>query len=365
MGYSAERCQIVKDAYDKGIHTTDDLMAATGLPRSTVNDIKTNLRNKGEIGPKTEEELKIHSRKGILNNSTMQMIEEINKLLAVVHPQTVRQVFYGLVVKELVENLKTEYANVSNWITNGRLQDLIPWEYIEDRTRAPQRLNFHDSLEEFAFQVSRWYRSNWWQQQERRIVFWCEKDALAGVIWPVVRDYGVPMYIGKGFDSWSSIKDAAEDFGTGEDVTILYAGDLDTAGVFINESLMSRLARLGCHPEMVRIALNPEQQEKWKLKASYAKRAVSKLELPEGEVSQGVKAWATRVKKFIEEYGDIAIELDAIPPLEFRKLIKEEIESRIDLPALRTAQAKDECARERIQEAIEDVYLADCSDEDE
>jgi hypothetical protein len=356
-----ENVQKVKDSYDQGLRTNPEIENATGLGPACINNIRTQLRKEGYW---TATPI-YGSRKGVLNSSTMEMIEEMKLLLKVINPQSVRQIFYGLVVKELIENTKNAYASVSGWVTTARLKGMIPWDYVVDRTRTPQRLNMYEDLEDFARYAAYWYRSNWWKDQEQRIIFWCEKDALSGVIWPVVKDYGVPLYVGKGFDSWSSIKDAADDFGTGENVTILYAGDLDTAGVFINQSLMNRLAKLGCHPTMERIALNPEHIEKWDLKASYAKRSLSKEQMEDGEGTHGERAWCTRVDKFVKEYGDIAVELDAIPPLEFRKLIKEEIENRIDLPALRVAQAKDECAKERIQEAIEDVYLDDCGNEEE
>lgn len=345
-------------AYDSGLRSTDDLMTATGLSRTCVTSRAKEFREAGIWEPLP---IGFNSRKGILNKSTMEKIEEIKKLLDVIYPQSVRQIFYGLVVKGIVENKKTEYSNVSNWCTSARLKGFIPWDRIVDRTRKPQVLSMFANVDEFAINAAYWYRSNWWKEQERRVVFWCEKDALAGVIWPVVREYGIPLYIGKGFDSWSAIKSAAEDFGDGENVTIIYAGDLDTAGVIINRSLINRLARLECYPTLERIALEPDQIDRWNLQPSYAKRLVSKEEIEEGAVlSQGAKAWDTRVDKFVAEYGDIAVELDAIPPLEFRKLIKEEVESKIDLAALNKAKKKDECMKKRIQAAIEDIDEDDC-----
>lgn len=345
-------------AYDSGLRSTEDLMVATGLSKTCVLSRAKEFRDAGIWEPLPKG---YNSRKGILNKSTLEKIGEIKILLDVIYPQSVRQIFYGLVVKGIVKNLKSEYANVSNWCTSARLKGYIPWNRIVDRTRSPHVLSMFDDVDEFAQNAAYWYRSNWWKEQERRIVFWCEKDALSGVIWPVVKEYGIPLYVGKGFDSWSAIKTAADDFGDGENVTILYAGDLDTAGVIINRSLINRLAELKCYPTLERIALEPDQIDRWKLQPSYAKRLVSKEEIAEGAVlSPGAKAWDTRVDAFVAEYGDIAVELDAIPPLEFRKLIKGEVESRIDLAALSKAKKKDECMKERIQMAIEAIDEDDC-----
>ncbi len=45
---------------------------------------------------------------------------------------------------------------------------------------------------------------------------WLEKDALSGIFQGALRPYGVTLDVGRGFDSATSAKDAADRFGDGE-----------------------------------------------------------------------------------------------------------------------------------------------------
>jgi len=71
---------------------------------------------------------------------------------------------------------------------------------------------------------------------------WLEKDALSGIFKDVLDPYGVTLNVGRGYDGWSSIHDAAERYGDGDEVTVLYYGDHDPSGENMFKSLRKRLA---------------------------------------------------------------------------------------------------------------------------
>src|SRR5436853_99080 len=79
--------------------------------------------------------------KGIANMAkqakTLQMIDQAYKILAAVHPMTVRQVYYQLVSRQVIKNSRSTYQAVSNALVDARLDGVIPWEWVEDRTRRP------------------------------------------------------------------------------------------------------------------------------------------------------------------------------------------------------------------------------------
>jgi hypothetical protein len=48
---------------------------------------------------------------------------------------TLRQIFYQLVSRGVIENSERSYKNVGNLVNNARLAGLIDWLAVEDRTR--------------------------------------------------------------------------------------------------------------------------------------------------------------------------------------------------------------------------------------
>jgi hypothetical protein len=56
---------------------------------------------------------------------------------------------------------------------------------------------------------------------------WCEKDALSGIFEEVLSPYGVTLNVGRGYDGWSSVKDAADRYGRRGGAKIVYFGDYD------------------------------------------------------------------------------------------------------------------------------------------
>ena len=54
------------------------------------------------------------------------------------HKLTVRQLFYQMVGKAIIENNYSAYRRIGTLLKNGRLSGLVDWEIIEDRLRKPQ-----------------------------------------------------------------------------------------------------------------------------------------------------------------------------------------------------------------------------------
>jgi hypothetical protein len=69
---------------------------------------------------------------------TEALIEAAAAILAEHHPMTVRQVFYRLVSRQVIENTRSAYQAVSKALVAARRDGLIPWEPIEDRFRQPR-----------------------------------------------------------------------------------------------------------------------------------------------------------------------------------------------------------------------------------
>lgn len=239
-------------------------------------------------------------------------------------PMTVRQVFYQLVAKQIIKNSRSQYQAVSNILVQARKAEIIPWDWIEDRLRRPRHVSMWSDLTDFGDTVMGAYRRDVWVNQPTYIEVWVEKDALSGILEDAIRDYGVTLNVGRGYDGWDSIHNAATRFKEKEVPTvILYFGDFDPSGEDMVRSLCERLGFFGCEPELIKCALTEKDIETYNLPPDLTKKKDS------------------RQKAFVEKYGDVSVELDALPVDVLRDRIVEQVESRMNLDELAKVKRKE------------------------
>ena len=266
---------------------------------------------------------------------TLAMLDVAQEVLRETHPMTVRQVYYQLVSRQVIKNNRSQYSAVSNLLRDARKDGVIPWEWIEDRTRRPRPVQMWDDLADFIETVRRAYRRDVWPAQPGYLEVWLEKDALSGIFEDVLQRYGVTLNVGKGYDGWDSIHNAADRYKDGDGVTVLYFGDLDPSGEDMVRSLRARLAFLDCNPEIVKCALTRDDVRRYNLPPDFAKKT------------------DTRRAKFVAEHGDIAVELDALPVAVLRSRLVTEIEARLDLDALEEVRRLERLDRGRLSSILE------------
>ncbi len=264
---------------------------------------------------------------------TLQLIETATAILAEHNPMTVRQVYYQLVSRQVVKNSRSSYQSVSKALVAARREETVPWEWIEDRLRKPRRVPMWSGLAEFC--EPDLYRRDVWPMQPSYLECWLEKDALSGIFEDVLDLYGVTLNVGRGYDGWDSIHNAAERFGSGEGASIIYFGDFDPSGEDMVRSLTERLATFGCRPEIVKCALTADDIRRYELPSDFTKKSDS------------------RSGAFVAKHGDMAVELDALPDQVLRNRLKEEVESRMDLAALATVREEDAAERARLLDLVE------------
>jgi len=269
------------------------------------------------------------------HQKTTTLLETAYSILTAHNPMTVRQVYYQLVSRQVIENRKSQYDAVSRVWVSARKEGFIPWEWIEDRLRRPRAVSMWDSLSDFGDTVLSSYRRDVWNRQPCYIEAWLEKDALSGIFEDLLEPYGVTLNVGRGYDGWDSIRNAAERYGTGEGVAVLYFGDFDPSGEDMARSLKKRLSFFESRPEIVKCALTYEDIALYNLPPDFT------------------KATDTRQKGFVAKYGDIAVELDALPVDVLTKRITNEVESRMDLNALAETKRVEETERTRLANAIQ------------
>jgi len=268
------------------------------------------------------------------HRKTKIILDMAGEILAEHHPMTVRQVYYQLVSRQVIKNNRGQYQAVSNALVWARKEEIIPWEWIEDRLRRPREVSMWDNLSDFGNTVLTAYRLNTWINQPCYFEFWLEKDALSGLFEALLKPYGVTLNVGRGYDGWDSIRNAANRLGVGEETAILYFGDFDPSGEDMVRSLKERLRFFECEPEICKCALTFEDVKQYNLPPDFT------------------KASDTRSKGFIAKYGDIAVELDALPSEILKERIIEAIEERMDLDELESTKRTEEIEKERLSQVI-------------
>ena len=269
---------------------------------------------------------------------TVRIIEIAYDILKIHHPMTVRQIYYQLVSRQVIENNRGQYQAVSNALVDARKDGLIPWEWIEDRLRRPRMVSMWDDLTSFADTARAAYRRDVWSLQPRYVEVWLEKDALSGIFEDMLRPYGVTLNVGRGYDGWDSIHNAADRYETWDRVDVLYFGDFDPSGEDMVRSLRERLRFFGCCPDIVKVALTAADVKRYDLPPDFT------------------KATDTRRAAFVAVHGDVAVELDALPVDVLKTRLREEVEARLNMDALnavRQHEARDKKLLVRALKGIE------------
>lgn len=256
---------------------------------------------------------------------------------------TLRQLYYQMVAKGFIENNQREYDKLGRLVNQGRLQGLVSWSAIEDRTRSLRGLQTFETPESAVERVARSYRRDLWANQEWRPEVWIEKDALSGVIQGVCNRHRVDFFACRGHVSqsemWRAGQRLADYVQKGQRPIIFHLGDHDPSGVHMTQDNRDRLTMFAGVPvTVVRLALNMDQIEELK------------------PVENPVKMTDTRKDDYIARFGTMSSwELDALDPAYIDRLIHENVDRLKD---------PDMWDRDLLREVQEREYLADIANID-
>ena len=265
---------------------------------------------------------------------SIDLIDHSYRILAAMHPATVRGVAYQLFTRDLIENMGDKCVrNVSRMIVIAREKGIIPWEWIVDETRQEGRVSSWNGLGDFGETVVRGYRKDFWQHQDLWIKVFSEKATVGGIVRPILDEFAVGFQVLHGFGSATSLHDVAEESLTGERyLEILYIGDFDPSGMHMSEvDLPGRVEKYGGVVDITRIALT------W----ADCTDALSPF-------SVETKSRDPRYAWFKRNYGARCWELDAMNPNDLRRRLRNEITRRLDLDAWAHCQTTEAAERESL-----------------
>jgi len=316
----------------------------------------------------------IEYQKTNFRQRTLEIIETANSIIeeyqAESYDLTLRQLYYQFIARDLfpegrrwkwtgkrwikdpngTKNAPPNYKWLGTLINDGRLAGLIDWNSIVERTRQHEKNSHWDSPAEIIASAAEGYGIDTRVDQDLYIEVWVEKDALISVIERACQPLDVGYFSCRGYVSQSAMWRAAcritkqidrtyyesEMMGL-RNAVVLHLGDHDPSGINMTEDIQNRLDMFGAMVNVVRIALNKEQVEKYQ------------------PPPNPVKQTDSRSGDYEIEYGDECWELDALDPRVITKLIEKHVQQRTDQFKRDALIEKQEADREKLQEISDNL----------
>lgn len=295
---------------------------------------------------------------------------------------TLRQLYYQLVKDNIIPNQEKQYKRLSALLSDARLMGFIDWSAIEDRIRVPRMPSEFENLDELVDAALASYRLPRWRDQPYYCELWVEKDALAGILQPLAREFHVPMMVNRGYSSQTAMYDAGKRFllgcygaklpymtlaqflkGTEEgdkagasafmkevqmlnreklpeakkEAILFYLGDHDPSGEDMVRDIQERLEMYGVTLDVRKLALTMDQVKEYDPPPNPAKMT------------------DPRAAKYVDEHGATSWEVDALGPDVLDQLIRDSFEAVIDSDKMEAIKEEEEADKELLRTAVKSV----------
>ena len=118
----------------------------------------------------------------------VKIIEIVEEYRQAGYRMTLRQLYYQLVARVIIENKLSEYSKLSRLLTDARLMGLIDWDFIEDRVRVSKMPSQWENISDLIDSAISAFRLERWNNQDYYVEVMVEKNALIGVLEPVCEE---------------------------------------------------------------------------------------------------------------------------------------------------------------------------------
>jgi hypothetical protein len=334
-------------------------------PTEAHRALREHRKKQAEVSAET---IKIvgHKRRARITDAKQPLLDAILRIIEDLKgfwPLSDRQIHYQLLSDPpLIHASKPEsryannlesYKSCTEIVTRARLEGLIAWEAIDDPTRPvtlwsvhrDQSLFFREQLDGFL----KGYARDLMQSQPNHVEIVAEKLTVETIVQDVAMDYGIPVTVGRGYSSTPPRWKMAQRYQASgkEKLILMVVSDFDPEGEDICHSFARSMRDdFGVRAiEPIKVALTHEQ--------------VLELGLPPNFKA---KEKSSRFRRFVEKYGDDVFELEAVPPETLQRIIRETIDSVIDVEAFNAEierEKKDaahlDATRKTVHEALRDI----------
>ncbi len=254
-------------------------------------------------------------------------------------PLTIRQVHYNLLNKPPLittpkqskfsvehyryKNNQTSYDALISLLKAARYEGQVSIDCIDDPTRPTYIRAGYSSLADFIeteMDGFLWgYNYNRQLDQPRHVEVLGEKNTLIQILKPVCDEHYVPLSIGRGFACLPLIRDIAGRFKKSGKaaMTLIVVSDLDPEGLELADDAIRSLRDL------------------WNIPVDYHRAAVTQQHVAElglAEDSNPAKVMSVNFDRFVAKTGsDKTWELEALPPMFLRDLVRDAIVENMDM----------------------------------
>ena len=269
-------------------------------------------------------------------------------------PVTVRQLYYQAEVHGAPGIDKTEsgYDKIQRQVLDLRRAGRLPYTDIADLTRWMRKPRTYDGVKAALEATAQLYRKALWSDADTCVEIWCEKDALAGVIYPVTAEYDVALMVARGYSSETFAFEAvAAREGDPRKYDVWYLGDFDRSGCEAAQSLQEKLERFAAEKgvEVAFRVLAIEAEDVREFDANDNTALVNLNGRARWLPTREPKRKSPADKAWLHPY---AIELDAIPPDDLRRMVREVIENYLPADQLKILKVAEDSERTLIRELV-------------
>jgi hypothetical protein len=259
---------------------------------------------------------------------------------------TLRQLYYRLVSAGDLSNTKSEYSRLGGLMTRLREAGDVPRTWIVDHVRNRLKPSSWSGLANFAESVRDCYRLDFWASLPVHVEIFVEKDAVAGTIQPVTNEYDVALQVCRGYTSVSFAGEIADQWKRIEKpIFAYYLGDFDPSGFDLERDLRAKLERYS--DRMIWTHHVPDSVGEgvaWQ-RLGVCTEDFDLLDL----IRLPIKMTDNRAAGFVREHGDTGAEIDAIPPTELRRRVREAITSHIDADRWNRLRVVEQAEKETLE----------------
>lgn len=183
---------------------------------------------------------------------------------------TLRHLFYRLVSLGLLPKTESAYRRVASYTKTWRRAGMMPYTALTDSSRYYHGSMRYDSPEEAMMNALHNYRGDIWSGLDAHVEVWTEKDAMVDILVSAADPLGVKVFSTRGYASISSVANTAVPnlryyLDNDKKVYIFYLGDLDPSGEDISRSAEAAIKQHLGGVHFRRIAILPDDIEKYDL----------------------------------------------------------------------------------------------------
>lgn len=259
--------------------------------------------------------------------------------------QTLRGYYYDLVAERLIPNAIEIYKRIGKLISDLRYSGHIDWSAMEDRARKKEMSSQWSNVSALIKSAVYAYRLPRWQDQDKYIELFTEKDTMYSRLEPLTSKYHIPLCINRGYASSSVLYDLSkriiDKLEDGKEVVLLYVGDHDPSGLDMINDIHKRVTEF----------LEGYEDDYYETKFKIIHVALTKEQIKEYDLPPNpAKHTDTRSNRYIQEHGSVSWEVDAMKPQIMREIVEEEILNHIDMQKYNSWIEKEEEQKQALKE---------------